>query len=156
MKLILLVNYGTVNILTKTLHIVTCCIFCICAYVLCVLCCWFCWGLELLCIRNLFSDLSLLLVLEALSHQFRTGVPGEALYAEDLAVMADSMEECIARVKGMDRGHRTQETESQHEEDDDHGLKTWDIPFSVTPVHSPVSSGVNSTQCSKCRLWVHK
>ena len=45
------------------------------------------------------SPLLFILVLEALSRQFRTGVPWELLYADDLAVMADSLEECIARLK---------------------------------------------------------
>ena len=53
------------------------------------------------------SPLLFILVLEALSRQFRTGVPWELLYADDLAVMADSLEECIARLKvwkeGMER-----------------------------------------------------
>ena len=46
-------------------------------------------------------------MLEALSRQFCTGVLWELLYADDLAVMADSLEECIARLKvwkeGMER-----------------------------------------------------
>ena len=45
------------------------------------------------------SPLLFVLVLEALSHQLHTFVPWEALYANDLAVMADSLEECIARLK---------------------------------------------------------
>ena len=38
--------------------------------------------------------------------------------------MADSLEECIARFEGMERGYGTQGTESQHEEDKAHGLGT--------------------------------
>ena len=56
---------------------------------------------------SVLSPLLLILVLEALSRQFRTSVPWELLYADDLAVMADSLEECIARLKvykeGMER-----------------------------------------------------
>ena len=48
---------------------------------------------------SVLSPLFFILVLEALSRQFRTGVPWELLYADDLAVMADSLEECIARLK---------------------------------------------------------
>ena len=48
---------------------------------------------------SVLSPLLFILVLEALSRQFRTGVPWELLYADDLAVMADSLEECIARLK---------------------------------------------------------
>ena len=42
---------------------------------------------------SVLSPLLFILVLEALSCQFRTGVPWEFLYADDLAVMADSVEE---------------------------------------------------------------
>ena len=48
---------------------------------------------------SVLSPLLFILVLEALSRQFRTGVPWELLYADDLAVMADSLEECVARLK---------------------------------------------------------
>ena len=48
---------------------------------------------------SVLSSLLFILVLEALSRQFRTGVPWELLYADDLAVMAHSLEECIARLK---------------------------------------------------------
>ena len=42
--------------------------------------------------RSFLSPLLFILVLEALLRQFRTGVPCELLYADDLAVMADSLE----------------------------------------------------------------
>ena len=48
---------------------------------------------------SVLSPLLFILVLEALLPQFRTGVPCELLYAYDLAVMADSLEECVARLK---------------------------------------------------------
>ena len=44
------------------------------------------------------SVLSLLVVLEALSHEFWAGVPWEDLYADDLVIIADSLEECIRRL----------------------------------------------------------
>ena len=48
---------------------------------------------------SVLSSLLFILVLETLLHQFCTGVPWELLYADDLAVMAGSLEECIARLK---------------------------------------------------------
>jgi hypothetical protein len=48
------------------------------------------------------SVLSLLLftiVLEALSREFRNGVPWELLYADDRAVMVDSLEECVTKLE---------------------------------------------------------
>ena len=53
---------------------------------------------------SVLSPLLFILVLEALSRQFHTGVPWELLYADDLAVMADSLEECIARLKVWKEG----------------------------------------------------
>ena len=48
---------------------------------------------------SVLSPLLFILALEALLRQFHTGMPWELLYADDLAVMADSLEECIARLK---------------------------------------------------------
>ena len=39
------------------------------------------------------SPLLFIIVLEALSREFRTGLPWELLYADDLVLMADSIEE---------------------------------------------------------------
>ena len=41
---------------------------------------------------SVLSPLLFILVLEALSREFRTGVPWELLYADDLVVIADSLE----------------------------------------------------------------
>ena len=48
---------------------------------------------------SVLSPLLFILVLEALSHEFRTGVPWELLYADDLVVIADSLEECISKLR---------------------------------------------------------
>ena len=73
---------------------------------------------------SVLRPLLFILVLEALSRQFRTGVPWELLYADDLAVMADSLEECLARLKVLKEGMQRIGTESQHEEDKAHGIGT--------------------------------
>ena len=39
-----------------------------------------------------------LLLLEALSYKFRSGVPWEDLYADDLVIIAESLEECVRRL----------------------------------------------------------
>ena len=44
------------------------------------------------------------MVLEALSHEFCTGVPWELLYADDLAVIADTLEECVSKLKAWKKG----------------------------------------------------
>ena len=37
-------------------------------------------------------------MLEALSREFWAGVPWEDLYADDLVIIADSLEECVGRL----------------------------------------------------------
>ena len=39
-----------------------------------------------------------IIVLEALSREFRCGVPWEDLYADDLVIIAESLEECVRRL----------------------------------------------------------
>ena len=43
------------------------------------------------------SPLLFIKVLEALSLEFRSGVPWEDLYVDDLVIIADSLEECVGR-----------------------------------------------------------
>jgi hypothetical protein len=38
-------------------------------------------------------------VFEALSQEFRAGVPWEELYADDLVIISESLEECIERLQ---------------------------------------------------------
>ena len=44
---------------------------------------------------SVLSPLLFILVLEALSREFETGVPWHLLYADDLAIMADSLDDCV-------------------------------------------------------------
>ena len=65
---------------------------------------------------SVLSPLLFIIVLEALSREFRAGFPWEDLYADDLVIIADSLEECVRRFsiwkeamekKGLrkDKGH---------------------------------------------------
>ena len=47
---------------------------------------------------SLLSPLLFIIVLEALSCEFRCGVPWENLYADDLVIIAESLEECVRRL----------------------------------------------------------
>ena len=47
---------------------------------------------------SVLSPLLFIIVLEALSREFRSGVPWEDLYADDLVIIADSLEECVRRL----------------------------------------------------------
>ena len=46
---------------------------------------------------SVLSPLLFIIVLEALSREFRTGLPWELLYADDLVLMAESLEELERR-----------------------------------------------------------
>ena len=47
---------------------------------------------------SVLSPLLFIIVLEALSREFPAGVPWEDLYADDLVIIADSLEECVRRL----------------------------------------------------------
>ena len=53
---------------------------------------------------SVLSALLFILVLETLSHKFRTGVPWELLHADDLVLIADTHEECISNLKAWKAG----------------------------------------------------
>ena len=52
---------------------------------------------------SVLSPLLFIIVLEALSREFRCGVPWEDLYADDLVIIAESMEECVRRLLSWKR-----------------------------------------------------
>ena len=47
---------------------------------------------------SILSPLLFIIVLEALSHEFWADVPWEDLYADELVIIADSLEECVRRL----------------------------------------------------------
>ena len=47
---------------------------------------------------SVLSPLLFIIVLEALSSEFRSGVPWEDLSADDLAIITESLKECVRRL----------------------------------------------------------
>ena len=109
---------------------------------------------------SVLSPLFFILVLEALSRKFRTGVPRELLYADDLVVMADSLEECIAKLKACKEGMEHKGLRVN--------MKKTKLMVSGPGLDLLCESGafpcavcrsgvrVNFIECSKCKNWVHK
>ena len=52
------------------------------------------------CVRvgEVHSPLLFIIMLEALSCEFRAGVPWQDLYADDLVIIVDCMEECVRKL----------------------------------------------------------
>ena len=108
---------------------------------------------------SVLSPILLAIVLKALSRGFSDGLPWELLYADDLVIMADSLDELSVKLerwkaelsaKGLKVN--TKKTKIMISKPGA-GLvqKTGKYPCSVC------SKGVgsNSIQCTKCKQWVH-
>ena len=53
---------------------------------------------------SVLSPLLFTPALEALSREFKTGIPWELLYADDLVFVAESLEDCIYKLKTWKAG----------------------------------------------------
>ena len=109
---------------------------------------------------SVLSPLLFILVLEALSREFRTGVPWELLYADDLVIVAESFDACIEMYKTWklsleNKGLHVNTKKTKFMVSDvGHGLLRNSGAFPCAVCRRGV--GTNSIQCSKCSLWVHK
>ena len=104
---------------------------------------------------SVLSPLLFIIVLEALvSREFRCGVPWEDLYADDLVIIAESLEECVRRLltwkEAMEeKGLRVNAGKT----------KIMDLLQSSGEFPSAVCRtgvGSNSIFCKDCKHWVHK
>ena len=108
---------------------------------------------------SVMSPLLFIIVLEALSREFRTGLPWDLLYADNLVLMADSIEEqeiLFERWKsGMEQkglrvnSGKTKVMISKHKRNPQN--KTGKFPCSVCLK----GVGRNSILCPACKCWVH-
>ena len=107
---------------------------------------------------SVLSPLLFIIVLEVLSREFCSGVPWEDLYANDLVIIAESLEECVRRLL------------TWKEAMENKGLK---VNAGKTKIKScgtgldllqssgefpcvDCRTGVGSIFCNGCKHWVHK
>ena len=108
---------------------------------------------------SVLSPLLFIIVLEALSRDFRVGVPCELFFADDLVIIATSLEECVERVKawkeGLEsKGLHVNMTKTKFMASGlglDILLDSGKFPCAVCRT----GVGRSSIRCSKCNLWVH-
>ena len=106
---------------------------------------------------SVLSPLLFIIALDqALSHEFRAGVPWEDLYADDLAIIADSLEEAL----DMERSHG-EGVEGKCGKDIGHDLWYRPGPLASSSGNYPCTVcrtgvGSNSIYCNGCKLWLHK
>ncbi|XP_057312826.1 uncharacterized protein LOC130654290 isoform X2 [Hydractinia symbiolongicarpus] len=109
---------------------------------------------------SVLSPLLFILVLEALSMEFRTGCPWELLYADDLVLIAESMEELVEKFEKWKKGL------------EEKGLKVNTAKSKVMISSIAAKCGLlvgkwpcgvcrkgvgsNSIFCQTCKHWVHK
>ena len=109
---------------------------------------------------SVLSPLLFIMVLEALSQEFRTGCPWELLYADDLVIVAESLDELTERLKlwkeNMEsKGLRVNMPKTKCLVSDGSTKSTRDTgKYPCSICHRGV--GENSVFCVGCKHWVHK
>ena len=108
---------------------------------------------------SVLSPLLFIIVLEALSRDFRVGVPWELFFADDLVIIATSLEECVEHVKAWkerleSKGLHVNMTKTKFMAsglglDILHDSGKFPCAVCLTGV------GRSSIRCSKCNLRVH-
>ena len=109
---------------------------------------------------SVLSPLLFIIVLEALSREFCSGVPWEDLYADDLVIIAESLKECVRRLltwkEAMEKkGLRVNAGKTKIMICD----TGWDLLQSTGEFPCAVCRtgvGSNSIFCNGCMHWVHK
>ena len=109
---------------------------------------------------SVLSPLLFIIVLEALSRDFRVGVPWELFFADDLVIIATSLEECVARVEKWKEG-----LESKGFRANMGKTKFMASGVNLDVLHDSgkfpcavcrSGVGTNSIYCVGCKHWVHK
>ena len=109
---------------------------------------------------SVLSPLLFIIVLEALSREFRSGVPWEDLSADDLVIIAESLEECVRRLltwkEAMEKKGLRVNAGKTKIMICGPGLDLLQSSgeFQCAVCHTEVGS--NSIFCNGCKHWVHK
>ena len=108
---------------------------------------------------SVLSLLLFIIVLEALPREFRSGVPWEDLYTNDLVIIAESFEEYVRRLLTL-KDAMEEKGQSKCRKDDDHDL--WYGPGPPAVFRRVLCAvcrtglGRNRIFCNGCKHWVHK
>ena len=110
---------------------------------------------------SVLSPLLFIIVMEALSCEFRIGCPWELLYGDPLVIVAESLDELKMRLKNWKEGlvvkglkvniGKTKVVCSRH---DAPNTKITSVKFPCIVCWKGV--GANSVLCLGCKKWVHK
>ena len=109
---------------------------------------------------SILSPLLFTIVLEALSREFWAGVPWEDLYADDLVIIADSLEECVMRLliwkEAMVKKGLRVNAGKTNVMICGTGLDLLQSSSEYPCAVCRTGVGNNSIYCNGCKLWVHK
>ena len=109
---------------------------------------------------SVLSLLLFIIVLEALSREFRAGVPWEDLYADDLVIIADSLEECVRRLliwqEAMEKKGLRVNAGKTKVMICGKGLDLLQSSGKYPCAVCRTGVGNNSIYYNGCKLWVHK
>ena len=100
-------------------------------------------------------------MLEAFSREFLAGVPWEDLYADDLVIIADSLEKCVLRLlilwkEAMEKKGLRVNAGKTKVMICGTGLDLLQSSGEYPCTVCRTGVGNNSIHCNGCKLWVHK
>ena len=109
---------------------------------------------------SVLSPLLFIIVLEALSQEFRSGVPWEDLYADDLVIIAELLEECVRRLltwkEAMEKKGLRVNAGKTKIMICGTGLDLLQSSGEFPCAVCRTGVGSNSIFCNGCKHWVHK
>ena len=109
---------------------------------------------------SVLRQLLFIIVLEALSWEFRSGVPWEDLYADDLVIIAESLEECVRRLltwkEAMEKKGLRVNAGKTKIMICGTGLDLLQSSGQFPGAVCRTGVGSNSIFCNGCKHWVHK